>query len=484
MVQFLPPTTKGRLTEESGKAFTSGISEVLDEAREYKRNRGRLQDALKSIENISPEDRRNPTKLLTSILSATAGIPGAERYVGSVFDTLVRQQNTQAQKEAAKGRRQQTPPPTSLPTQGPEESTQTDVQQPGVPLGEAYFREPKAPSSPEGLFPATTAGYKPEPEMGPDELNDYAANLVETSGGQMDWNSAYAAAQTQNTAIRDRNDKQLQQQQNRATAIENQSAAMVGRARDAKLLGFPGAETIAANAAFQARNAQTPEQQWQYVQTQLKKGEDAYNGLVREVGPTGPLGKIFRQGIGSYKSKEQTFNDIQPYLNYYRENGLFNEARGILSGDLGLGAEDVETALFPPSEQEKKLLEKFPMNADRIQPKPTGRIGPQEDLGNVFPDERYKADETGFNILKKHIADYLKTNPQANLISLRGRLNQDKKYYWGDISNALQQLADEKAFGTKSGRPDQVQQQQMQVIKQAPIPSLWNQFQYYWKGKK
>ncbi len=483
MVQFfqLGPTAKGRIGEETGKAIGTGIGSVLQEAGEYKRNRGRLQQALQQIENLSPEEKKDPTRVLTSLISATAGIPGAERYVGSVFDTMSRQITSRAQAESARSRKKTS---VQQPMQQAVQPMQQSQATPGqvIPQGEAYFREPAPPQSPETLFPQQTSALQAEPEMTPDELNDYAGNLVDQSGGQMDWNQAYSAAQQQNAAIRDKNDKREQQQINRQQAIEAQSQAMVSRAANSNLLSFPGAQTIAANAAFESKNAQTPEQQWQYVQTQLKEAENAYNGLKRQSGPGDPLTNWFRKEMGTYKEKEQIFKDIQPSIKYYKDKGLFNELRGILSGDLGLGAEDVETAMFPPTESERKLLDKFPMNADRI-PNPLRQRG-NVPIKDLFPDERYKADATGYNILKDQIKKYIQANPQANLISLRGRLNQDKKYYWGDISNALQELADEKAFATKNGRPDQVQQQQLQVIKQAPIPGLGQQFKYFLKGTK
>jgi hypothetical protein len=484
MVQIYPQTTSSRINEEAGRNAGAGISEVLQEAGEYKRNRSRLQDALKSISEISPDDRKDPTKLLTSIISATAGIPGAERYVSPVFDTLIKQQNSIAQKNAAIGRKKQGNIPNKQVQSNP--ATQAE-NQPNIPQGEDYFRNPTPPESGNGLFPQMTSGPQTEPELSPDDLNDYASDLVEKSNGQMDWNQAYAAGQKQNDAIRDKNDKIEQQRNNRSLAIEKQATAMVDRARDANLVHFPGADTIAANAAYESRNAETPEKQWQYVQTQLKAAEDAYNGIVRTAGPAGPLGNFYRKNItGNYREKEQIFKDIQPYIKYYKDKGLFNELRGVLSGELGLGAEDVETAMFPPNQEEKKFLDKFPINSDRIEKAKDfhGLPGVKGPIGDIFPDERYKTDQTGYNILKHQLKEYLQKNPQANLIALRGRLNQDKRYYWGDISNAIQELADEKSFGTKNGRPDQVQQQQMQVIKQAPIPSLWNQFQYYWREKK
>lgn len=99
MVQFfnLGPTAKGRINEEIGRGAGQGIGAALQEVGEYKRTRGRLQEALGMIENMSPEDKKDPYKVMTSVISATAGIPGSERYVGPLFETLI----NRAQRESA-----------------------------------------------------------------------------------------------------------------------------------------------------------------------------------------------------------------------------------------------------------------------------------------------------------------------------------------------------------------------------------------------
>jgi len=89
MVQFvnLPaPTSPGN---EAGKALGSGLYAGFQKGNEVAFNRGMLKEALGSLKNL-PE-KASPFELATSLMEATAGIPGAERYVGTLYPLLLEQ---------------------------------------------------------------------------------------------------------------------------------------------------------------------------------------------------------------------------------------------------------------------------------------------------------------------------------------------------------------------------------------------------------
>lgn len=72
-----------------GQALGEGIQTGATKGIDYQVNRSRLQNALGSLKNISPD--ASPFELATSLIGATAGIPGAERYVGQLFPLLMNQ---------------------------------------------------------------------------------------------------------------------------------------------------------------------------------------------------------------------------------------------------------------------------------------------------------------------------------------------------------------------------------------------------------
>jgi len=94
MVQFfqLGQTAKGRINEEIGKGVGAGIGGALQEVGEYKKQRGRLQEALGMIDKMSPEEKKDPTKMLPTLLSAMAGVPGGEKYASAIYENSIKQQ--------------------------------------------------------------------------------------------------------------------------------------------------------------------------------------------------------------------------------------------------------------------------------------------------------------------------------------------------------------------------------------------------------
>jgi len=87
MVQILPPKTS--LGNQFGQAVGSGLSSGIQQGNQVGFQRGMLQDALKNLENLPKET--TPFQLASKLMQATAGIPGAERYVGQLYPLLLGQ---------------------------------------------------------------------------------------------------------------------------------------------------------------------------------------------------------------------------------------------------------------------------------------------------------------------------------------------------------------------------------------------------------
>lgn len=93
MVQILPPKTN--LGSQVGQSLAQGLQQGMQQGFQ----RGMLQQALKKIEGLGQtqpgQKETSPFELASALISATAGIPGAERYVGQLFPLLLSQLQNQ-----------------------------------------------------------------------------------------------------------------------------------------------------------------------------------------------------------------------------------------------------------------------------------------------------------------------------------------------------------------------------------------------------
>lgn len=89
MVTILPPKTN--LGSQLGQALGTGLQQTMGQATQQQFQRGQLQKALSGLQQLSNNPNATPFDLATSLISATAGIPGAERYVGQIFPLLLQQ---------------------------------------------------------------------------------------------------------------------------------------------------------------------------------------------------------------------------------------------------------------------------------------------------------------------------------------------------------------------------------------------------------
>jgi hypothetical protein len=84
MTQILPQRTN--LGSQFGQAVGSGLSSGMQQGNQVAFQRGTLQKGLEGLSDI-PVDT-TPGQLVQKIISATAGIPGAERYVAPLYESL------------------------------------------------------------------------------------------------------------------------------------------------------------------------------------------------------------------------------------------------------------------------------------------------------------------------------------------------------------------------------------------------------------
>jgi len=87
MVQLWNLPAQPSASNQIGQALGAGLSSGIEKGADVGFQRGMLQNALKGLENIPTET--TPGQLAQKIMFATAGIPGAERYVDPLYKSLM-----------------------------------------------------------------------------------------------------------------------------------------------------------------------------------------------------------------------------------------------------------------------------------------------------------------------------------------------------------------------------------------------------------
>jgi hypothetical protein len=330
------------------------------------------------------------------------------------------------------------------------------------------------PKGNEPLKPQRSTSAQVQPIMTPDEKNRFAYQIMQDSDGQIPLEQAMNMADKQNDNILQQNQQIQHENDRRDEYIKSMTADLLTRAENSGLLKDDEDKAVLEKFGMEGSEADTPEERWKYVKKRMEEYETHKQAIRSKGSIAGPFHTIGRKLIGTYKDKQTIYDSVQSDLDWYRENDLIPEARKELGDSLGAGPEDIETMLFPFTNDEKKNLQNFPKNNVNL-PKAAG-IKLEEDR---FPGERYNTSPEKFNELKDNLADYLEKNPGANTIALRGYLNQNLLYSWQDISKAFEQLQGEGRF-----KPDLIQKQQMPYVKDHPTPGFTSIFKEWWTGAK
>lgn len=470
------PTSASMLGEGLGGLAGSLAGQAYKEKR--------LSDAFSGLQNAPQGDYLSQLSAIAPTLLTT---PGGAELLGQLAPLLSRSAQSRIQQQAIQNRRGPLPEPAQQAPQM-EKAAAKNIQpqdisrRPESP--EDVYRQDPTITSDEGVYPQRTTGSRVEPLMNPGQVEDFALNVMaqsEAMGTPISYQDAMNLANTQNQQRASYNEQILREQQLRDAMNKQMSEGVVERAiqsgliktQDGKAL-YPEEVTVIEKLANKYRNSPTPAEQYDNVRRDYGKYQTARESLMRMEDIPGPLDKFYRNWKGTFKQKEEMMKDAQPYLDQYRKLGLFNEAREILMTGMGLGREDAEIALFPFRGSQRKELESFQGLPRRSKPTYPGQPTESE-----FPGSENNLDPRRYEDFKGKVADYLKKNPSVNLLAMRGYLNQDKRYSWEDIKNAVTQLISEGEF-----QPDLIQKDQLPFIQQAPLPGMADIFKNFLKGTK
>lgn len=114
MVQVLPASNRSAYAQNIGEAIGLGMGRNFPQPEQVVK-RDMLQNAFKNLQTLAQNPNATPLELTTSFLEATAGIDGAERYVGQVLPMILQYARGQRGSELQNPSMQQTQ---QMPQQG------------------------------------------------------------------------------------------------------------------------------------------------------------------------------------------------------------------------------------------------------------------------------------------------------------------------------------------------------------------------------
>jgi hypothetical protein len=368
--------------------------------------------------------------------------------------------------------------------------------------GENYIRNPIAPNSPESTYPIRSLPRKPEPLRNSDQLNQRRMEVhdaIVENGGIPDQALIESTVQNEEDNKIRNNDIIAKENETLRLSQENRQNRLLDRFNSAFPNASPEERNVFERFANEANNAQFENDQYEHGRRKYIEYETAKNAITRGQDIAGPLTNLYRKHMNTYKSKEDLLKGLMEPTKKLIGLGLENEARDLLSNSVGLGAEDTEFTMFPPTKEQSKQFNDFPINKEfKNQPSkilrnakigttiggPLGMIagavtGGFQDLMSQFPGKESELGPKEFINFKDNIKNVIQKNPGLNLISFRGIVNHDKHYAWTDYDKALNELISEGIF-----KPDAIQLQQMNVVRNPPLPGLEQQFNEVWKGTR
>ena len=468
MVQYITHAPQAAVNEtlrsNLAKSFDQ-TNEFAIERQQYERNKGRLQEALSSV-NQNDNFMDQFKKIGPALLST----PGGAQALGEILPTLVQAGQNRAIQENLRNRIR----PPSSPNIPPESEGQippAQTLQPGQPGYNPNQPSPLSENEPYSAFntfPERTAGPTPTPLRSPAEMKEATLDLMQSSG---QYGKPLDYAQAANIVQNEEQQKiasnaQIQNEKDRIQQAQRElTGNIVKRAQAEGFIKDEHDKAIAEKLALQSKNLPSEVESWNYVKDGLRKYDTARSNIQRVSLPNTIL------NFGDYQSKEKALNSIKKDIKVYKDLNLIPELRNDLLEGPGFGPADIEEAIYPLSPEEKSQLNKFPENPNR------GKVGGI--LNPKFPSTESKMTADNFAKFKDSLRSYLSENPGANLITTRSLLTEGKGYDWHDFADAYNELVNEGVL-----KPTDAQLQQNSIINYAPLPGLGAFFKFNLKGTK
>lgn len=503
MVTILPQrgAPEASFGSNLGKAVGQGFQQAAQPAIQQQYQRGQIQEALGGLKQLSNNPNATPTDIATALISATAGIPGAERYVGQLYESLMRERAAKGYFNGSQQGQQQQP------NQGAQQGFNSKLPgfqtmgqqgqqgQPGQPQG----ANPFATGQPQGpTVPASNQGTPQLQTYTPEEMKAEAKRRASTQPDPV------AAYPKELKLLQEENDLSRQYQKD---VVETQGVETAREAdilaRDQNLRNFVAPKLVKGNAAAnpeelndfmligeQHENLKNRPAQW-YDAT--KKDFDKMMNAktaIDDVFNPGILTNLMRAG----NKREQGLKNIEPVVKDLVKYGKEDYAREKLA-NMYLSPTEIEAQIRPLSPALNSEISKFP-KAPYQQGELTKTFGGLGLLGEaahvILGKPSAKKGYTYEEMQEKNpgmidkdtgkVADFLKNNLTNNdsLLVLRDKIGRD----WRQFNDALVQ-AEQNGLELNPR-----QQAERAELTRPPIQSLpdlfteWGRWVDYLRGNK
>ena len=446
MVQILPP--KYNIGDQIGQSLQRG----MEQGSQVGFQRGMLQNAMKGLEDVP--SGTTPFQLASRLIQATAGIPGAERYVGQLFPLLMNQlqgQTAQGTPPPPGGMNQQQQPSSAgrqVPIQSvtdPSQYLQRVQQETGLQLPPPDY----TPDLFKGTLDPTSLGMGPiPPQYSPEEVqrvrledraiygeNSPRANEMEKYNdlSRARTSDIVKAAEIQSGI----SERAANRQQTRRNTLQEHLGI-----KDPSDLAV--AETISerpefrniANDKIWAERVSKEFNQYQSAKAEFEKGSARPNPIINPIG--------YKTALENMGSKAQKMID------YGQRDKVYNQL-----AQNGWSESEIAKELNPLPESVKSNLSKV-VNS------------PKSWQGQVSGDMKKSVDSL-YNFFEKNVKpgsydpkkpDVFKPGP--SLVLMRNALLK-KGFFYNEIDNAISSLVKN---GSISLDPDQTRE--FQMMSQSP----------------
>ena len=311
MVQILPPRVS--LGQQLGMATGQGLQQGLSQSAQTQYNRGLLQEALGRVRESAQGQNANPLDTTLNFLEATAGIPGAEKYVGQVLPMLLNQMSLQKRTEAEAAR----------PGMFTQLNAVDQIQQ-----SQPEFTSSLQSNQPLYEFSRPKSGFFQTP-LTNEEIKNKALSLAETNPGDPS-----AFERFYNTELK-LNEAQKAQQ----AEFKNLAGSLESIQQD------PSQYPLFQKIAERYSNLNDANQIFEKTKRdfyRVRNDLDAIDNIVM------PFGKVIQaNNIGKrMPSREDIIKQSQPFIKRLVDLGFEDEVRNKLTQQ-GLGPTEVNMALHP-----------------------------------------------------------------------------------------------------------------------------------------
>lgn len=409
--------------------------------------RGMLQQALEQAKTQIRQPGQTPLDKIFSVMQAGAGIPGSERYLGSILPLVQQLSMAEASQNAPLGLENETPVPQQL----------TDfLSPPQINQQEnSFYPNNQGQQKPPGNAPqAATTGNK-VPVLSNQQLLQYSkpyANQRTKAGIPTTPQEAYEQLKSINED--NKNANALVETERKERVASQREYGRIAEEKLRRVMPDAGDEEVAyiKRKAEEAAGQNASEADIErHAAAEARKYKNLVSKVEKDLGAIRSYSRPFHELMGNAKTAEQTENDLRIKVQPLLDAGLYDKARLLLSKN-GLYPEERERVVSSLGEIAKTNLAQFP----KIK---------YNEYNTPFSNKR-QYDPQDIDKFKESLGDILERDPSTNLILLRGAF-EDKNVDWRLFKDTLNEFQENGTF-----LPNDDQFNQMGTLDEPPLTFL------------